>query len=211
MAGSEVARLWQRRCADEVRRGDERAWARLVREHYPQVYRMLARLCGDAHLAEDLCQETFAAAWSHIGGFAGESAIRTWLCRIAYRKFLDARRACKGGSPPVGEFIRDLPDAAAPVSSLESQEQADALYSALARLDEAARVTLVLHYMQGMSYREMESVTGEPVGTIKWRTKLALEQLGALLGADRGDEKARNKGASAAVAGDALATGPAGA
>ena len=52
------------------------------------------------------------------------------------------------------------------------------------RIDPADRVLLVLHYLQGLSYREMADVTGEPAGTIKWRTSLALGRMRNLLTAE---------------------------
>ena len=57
------------------------------------VYRFLVHLTRDEPRAEDLTQETFAAAWRGIGSFAGRSGLGTWLHRIAYGKFIDARNA----------------------------------------------------------------------------------------------------------------------
>src|SRR2546429_6920258 len=82
-----------RRLIEGLRARDSKACAQLVRDHYAAIYRLLAHLTRDVHAAEDLCQETFAAGWRKIGSFAGESSIATWLHRIAYRRFLDCRRA----------------------------------------------------------------------------------------------------------------------
>ena len=199
---------------DGVRSGDAQAWARLVREHYARIYRLLAHLTRDRHVAEDLCQETFASAWAKIATFAGGAAIGTWLHRIAYRKFLDARRTSQG-RPPASMMIEQLPptqsDQRDPLSGLLASEQALAMHAALGRLEEAQRIVIVLHYLQGLSYREMSAITGEPVGTIKWRTSAAIERLGVLLTNESSDEPRRNQKSAAALNGDALAADPAGA
>jgi RNA polymerase sigma-70 factor (ECF subfamily) len=164
---------------DDVRRGDPRAWARLVSEHHARVYRLLAHLTRDRHLAEDLCQETFAAAWAHLGTFAGDSQLATWLHRIAYRKFLDHARRAKGGPP--GDRRTDGEHRADPLGGLVIDEQTRAIHAALERMDALERAVIVLHYLQELSYREMSAVTGEPLGTVKWRTKVALERLTELM------------------------------
>jgi len=204
--------LWRRERRDwieQIRRGERSAWARLVREQHPRIYAMLVHLTRDRHAAEDLCQETFAAAWAGSGSFAGDCAIGTWLYRIAYRKFLDARRgrAAKSRAAQLDAEASYSPD---PLAGLLIEEQQRALHDAMARIgDDAARAAIVLHYLQGLSYREMVQVTGEPVGTVKWRTKAALEQLGRLLGAaattTRNDESTRDQRADPAAAGDAVA------
>ena len=68
-----------------------------------------------------------------------------------------------------------------PVVSVIADDEAEQLYRTLHELDPADRTVLVLHYLQGLSYREMASVLDEPTGTLKWRTSEALTRLRALL------------------------------
>jgi RNA polymerase sigma-70 factor, ECF subfamily len=58
-----------------------------------------------------------------------------------------------------------------------ADDEAQRLYGALQELDTADRTVLVLHYLQGLSYREMAAVLEEPTGTVKWRTAEALGRL----------------------------------
>ena len=76
-----------------LRAGRPEACAELVHAHYKIVYRFLVHLTRDIHRAEDLTQDTFAAAWAKIGTFQGRATVATWLHRIAYTKFIDAQRA----------------------------------------------------------------------------------------------------------------------
>lgn len=142
-------------------------------------------LTRDGIEAEDLTQETFAAAWEKIAAFEGRSAFGTWLHRIAYGKFVDARRAGRR-SAALAERLKARPSPAppCPLESAANDDETRRLYAVLEQVDPADRVLLVLHYLQGLSYREMADVTGEPAGTIKWRTSLALGRMRTLLTAE---------------------------
>ena len=163
MAANEVpVRSWSERLL--VRRicaSDRDACVQLVKAHHGPVYRLLFHLCRDAHLAEDLTQETFAAAWQGSGSFKGSSSLATWLHRIAYRKFVDACR--RGRHRVLGEPLDQVSDqvcsnAPGQLESVLADERCRNLYQGLARLEQAERDVLVLHYLQGLSFRQMAEV-----------------------------------------------------
>jgi len=62
---------------EALRSGNRKAFARMVDEHSPMIYRLAYRMLGDAHEAEDVLQETFMNAYRHIGSFEGRSSIKT--------------------------------------------------------------------------------------------------------------------------------------
>src|SRR5687767_7965127 len=66
-----------------ARAGDLRAWSQLYQHHFDRVFRRLCHLVGQAAIAEDLTQETFARAVVALPGFDGRAALSTWLCGIA--------------------------------------------------------------------------------------------------------------------------------
>ena len=136
----------------------------------------------DVHRAEDLTQETFTTAWERIATFEGRSTLATWLHRIAYTKFIDGQRTERRDAT-IRE--RHSSSSLAPDDPLETAmavDDARRLHRALDELDSADRAVLVLHYLQGLSYREMAAVLDEPTGTVKWRTSEALNGLRILLG-----------------------------
>ena len=96
----------ERDLLDGIRAGRRDACARLIHEHYAAIYRFLLHLVRDAAEAEDLTQETFVSAWRKIAAFEGRSALGTWLHRIAYGKFVDARRAGRR-SAALAERLRE--------------------------------------------------------------------------------------------------------
>jgi len=171
----------QRFLAD-LRAGRPEACAELVRTHYQAVYRFLAHLTRDVHAAEDLTQETFAAAWQRLGSFEGRATLATWLHRIAYTKFVDAQRAvCRHAESMKQTALMNAPSSD-PFEAVAADDEARRLYRALEELNPQERTLLVLHYLQGLSYREMATVLDEPAGTVKWRTREALGRLRAVLG-----------------------------
>jgi RNA polymerase sigma-70 factor (ECF subfamily) len=201
----------QRRLIQRAKAGDPAACAALVRAHYAAVYRLLVHLTrGDAHTAEDLCQETFAAAWAKLDSFGGASSLATWLHRIAYRRFLDSRRSAPSRTAQSRDELNDAANTRAPLADAIADEDAKELYAALDRLDDSDRQVLAMHYLSGLSYRQMAEITNEPSGTVKWRTSAALSRLRAIL-AETNDELDQRQTTSPAAGRPAPAAGPAGA
>ena len=195
--------------ARRIQRGDREACAQLVRAHHAAVYRFLFHLCRDGHAAEDLTQETFTAAWQKIGGYVGLASMSTWLHRIAYRKFLDwdRRPAFRPATGSAGGHARR--GGASPLDAVLADEWSRRLYQAVQRLDAADRDVVVLHYFQGLSYRQMAAVVGQPVGTVKWRLSAALGQLRSLIHEDSRDEQPRRAPAPLRPAADVVGAVPA--
>lgn len=168
----------ERRIFSALREGRREAYEAVIDAHYGSVYRFLVFLTREAPLAEDLTQEVFAAAWRALGGFDGRASIRTWLYRIAYNAFIDAQRrrarqaVC---AEAVGQHCAD--DTCDPVSELVAAEDVAHIRETLETLDADDRTVLVLHYVEGLSYREMAGVLDRPSGTVKWLTGRALDRL----------------------------------
>ena len=173
----------QRELVRRIQAGSREASERFVRGHYAAVYRFLVHATADVALAEDLAQETFAAAWRRIGSFEGKASLATWLHRIAYRKLVNAWRGRRRRDASVARLAlpRDNETDASPLEWLLGDEQGRQVYEAVQSLEEGARVLIALHYFQGLSFREMAEVLEEPVGTVKWKTSRALARLKASL------------------------------
>jgi RNA polymerase sigma-70 factor, ECF subfamily len=166
-----------------ILQGDREACGQLVRLHYAPIYQLLANLSRNVHLAEDLTQETFAAAWANLESFAGASSFKTWLHRIAYCKFIDAYR--RKDRSPDSEQNREIQliesNCATPLETATANEESGRLFAAIRCLKLEEHHIIVLHYLQGLSFKEVAEVTGEPAGTVRWRAGLALENLRRLL------------------------------
>jgi RNA polymerase sigma-70 factor (ECF subfamily) len=193
-----------RRLLVNVRAGRADACAALVRDHYKTIYRFLVHMLRDVHRAEDLTQETFVTAWEHIATFQGRSTLATWLHRIAYTKFVDSQRAERRGANMLERLTSSTPPPVDPLESAMAVDEARRLQRAVNELEPAERAAIVLHYFQGLSYREMAAVVGEPTGTVKWRTREALNRLRILLGEGSSDHdiaKTADFGSNSRIAG----------
>jgi RNA polymerase sigma-70 factor (ECF subfamily) len=183
-----------------LRAGRPEACAGLIRAHYQKVYRFLVHLTRDIHQAEDLTQETFAAAWEKITTFQGRATLATWLHRIAYTKFIDAQRAQRRATRILERLPGPKGSPADPYETIMADEESQRLYQTLQGLDAPDRTLIVLHYLQGLSYREMASVLDEPTGTVKWRTAEALNRLRALLSEEVSNHAPRKTSESGPIA-----------
>lgn len=168
----------ERRILKALREGRRESYVSVVDAHYRSVYRFLLFLGRDASLAEDLTQEVFASAWRSLDDFRGESSIRTWLHRIAYHAFVDVQRRRQREQAVAGVLGSGGCDlAGGPLAEIVADESLLEVGRALQDLDVDERTVLLLHYADGLSYREMADALGRPDGTLKWITSRALVKL----------------------------------
>jgi RNA polymerase sigma factor (sigma-70 family) len=143
---------------------DQRAFEQLVRRHQSMVRAQLRRLLhGDEAMADDLAQETFLLAWRKLDQFRGDARFSTWVYRIAYACFLQARRLKSWSERKAGDDheIEQLP------ALSESTDLQLDLARAMQRLSQAEQ-TVLLHCVQlGLSHEETAYVLEMPLGTVK--------------------------------------------
>ena len=184
------------RCSDEdlllrARRGDSKSFAHLVRRYERELYGYLRRYLGDDSLAEDVFQNTFLQLHLKSGQFQPGHPVRPWLYTIATNQAIDALRrngrhqavsldeyretSGEGESQRLMEMLetREL----GPVELSASLEQAERIRASVELLPDFLRQVLVLAYYQGLKYREIASIVGIPVGTVKSRLHAALVRL----------------------------------
>lgn len=139
---------------------------RLYDEHAGRVYALCLRMTADPAEAESLTQDVFVRAWTRLSTFRGESAIGTWLHRLAVNVVLGRRRGDTRRERHVvlEEDPGTLPGAA--VSGAPVDARID-LERAIASLPEGARTMLVLHDIEGYTHEEIAAMTGSAVGTTK--------------------------------------------
>lgn len=173
--------------------GDRAEFARLVDEYSSPIYRLGLRMLGNPQDAEDVLQNTFLNALTHIQNFEGRSSLATWLYRIAANEALMLLRKKK---PEVNieemegeEDAEDLHPArfvdwsALPEDELLSDEGKKALDDAIQQLPESLRLVFLLRDVEGLSIKETAdalNLTETNVKTRLLRARLALrEQLSA--------------------------------
>lgn len=182
--------------------GDRAEFARLVDAYSSPIYRLGLRMLGNPQDAEDVLQNTFLSALTHIAEFEGRSSLATWLYRIAANEALMLLRRKK---PEVNlddfdtdEETEDLLPArfvdwsALPEDQLLSGEGKKALDQAIQTLPESMRLVFLLRDVEGLSIKETAealNLTETNVKTRLLRARLFLrEQLSVYYG-----ERVRSK------------------
>ena len=174
----------ERQNLKNIRKGRRKAYEAVVRQNYMAIYRFMAYLTTDVRQAEDLTQETFLAAWANIDKFKGRASLGTWLHNIAYNKFIDSKRKCQRRTVLLNKLKQHhsgVPETLDPVNQVITDESSRLLYEALRQLESCDYVLILLHYIQGLSFRQMAEVLDKPAGTIKWQISRALKKLRAFL------------------------------
>jgi RNA polymerase sigma-70 factor, ECF subfamily len=152
---------------DGAKRGDQDAFALLVK-HYDPGLRILAyRLLRDPDRMDDALQEAYLKAFRSLSSFRGESKLGTWLYRIVYNACLDELKRDRS--------LIQLPldNAAEPTDPRPDVSEALAgrrrLAEALAELALEERAAVLLVDAQGFDYRSAGEVLGVPEGTVASR------------------------------------------
>jgi RNA polymerase sigma factor (sigma-70 family) len=156
-------------------RGDQNAFGELVRRHQSPVRGFLARMTrGDAHLADDLAQETFLKAWQKLKTYRGGARFSTWLFGIAFNEF---RMASRRRKELALEDVDESPlETQEPPAARDSHLRLD-LTEALKVLNSNERSAVLLCCQNGLSHEEAAQVLDCPIGTVKTNILRGKEKL----------------------------------
>ena len=150
--------------------GNKRAFDLLMREYQSPVRRFfLSQTLGDEMLSDDLAQDTFVKAYTHISQYRGTSSFLTWLTRIAYNVWYDH---CRSAKPEVGSEQLKVNTLFTSQSSLQMD-----LYNALAQLRDEERTCITLQLVDGYAIDEIAGITKMPAGTVKSHLKRGKEKM----------------------------------
>lgn len=176
---------------DLVRRaqaGDTEAFGELVERNRRAVFRAALAAVGSPAEADDVAQEAFVTAFRKLGGFRGESAFRTWMLAITWRKAIDRRASMTRWlrqtvtQVDFGEDTPDIMDSTPSRSRSQEEELATAelqrtLRRLIGTLPKKLRDALLLAGSGEHSYEQIGEMLGAPVGTVKWRVSEARKML----------------------------------
>lgn len=156
---------------------NKRAFDTLVKKYQSPVRRFfLHQTLGDEELSDDLAQETFIKAYTHIASFRNLSSFSTWLYRIAYNIFYDYIRTRKETSGLEDWEV----DASYQTAQRDVGQKMD-IYRGLAQLKEAERTCITLYYMEDLAIDKISTITGLPSGTVKSHLSRGKEKLANFL------------------------------
>jgi RNA polymerase sigma factor (sigma-70 family) len=129
----------------------------LLNNHRGLIYKVCSLYCRDKDDREDLFQEIVLQIWKSFKSFRGESAISTWMYRIALNTAIThlrkEKRSVNDTTSLQGIEIPDLNE------SDEKEAQLTQLFTAIEKLDKLEK-SIVLLYLDGKSYDEISEITG---------------------------------------------------
>jgi RNA polymerase sigma-70 factor (ECF subfamily) len=170
--------LEERELVRRARRGDERAFAELVRMHQEIAFRIAYLISGNE--AEDAVQDGVLKAWRALGRFRPGAPFRPWQLRIVANEARNRRRSSGRRAALALRVEReDVSGGAAPSpeTAVLAADERERLLTALDGLPDDARLVLACRYLLELSEAETAAALGVRRGTVKSRTSRALERL----------------------------------
>jgi RNA polymerase sigma-70 factor, ECF subfamily len=155
-----------------VRQGDQGAMAEVFDRYGRAVYSVALRILKDTGHAEDVMQEIFFQVWRNSDSFVqGRGSLGAWLVVIARNRSIDLLRRRK----PT-DSVEDVVLASSTNLASEAEHNAmiEKVQKVLKDLPTEQQRSMELAFFEGLSHSEIAEKTGEPLGTVKTRIRLAL-------------------------------------
>jgi RNA polymerase sigma-70 factor (ECF subfamily) len=170
----------------QVARGDQAAFATVYDGVAAQVFGLVSRVVRDPAQSEEVTQEVMLDVWRTASRFdPHRGSALAWLMTLAHRRAVDRVRSGQAAA------ARELRMAATEtgydvvVEEVESRLEAQRVRRCLDSLTELQRESVTLAYYGGYTYREVASLLGVAVGTVKTRMRDGLIRLRDCLGPDQ--------------------------
>ncbi len=152
------------------------------------VFSLAFQVTSDAAVAEEITQEVFLQIWNKATTYqSSQGKVTTWITSVARHRAIDSLR--RRGARPEGHQIDfedseepDLVDPVAVEEQVEFSQRSKAVRRAIARLPPDQKKALALAFFKGLTHQEIAEQTGEPLGTVKTRIRLAMIKLKQILG-----------------------------
>lgn len=156
------------------------------------IYSLAIRIMGKPERAEEVVQEVFIKLWRKPHSYDPQrGAFINWVLGVTHNQAIDElqrernhERSVSHSLPTAGEeeLSIDVPDPTAdPADQAWYSVRLDIVREALMRLPQAQREVIELAYFSGLTQVEIAVRLAEPLGTIKTRTRLALQKLKVIL------------------------------
>jgi RNA polymerase sigma factor (sigma-70 family) len=164
--------------AEVARWGDHAAFERIYLRYVKAVKTVAMQVCHSKPIAEEVAQHTFMALWQRAEHLASSSVrLRPWLTTVARNAAIDYLRSGCAAVVPLADADQRPAEELGPEGSALAGESTDELRRALATLSAEQREVIELVYFQGVTFQAASDATGEPLGTVKSRVRLALKHL----------------------------------
>jgi RNA polymerase sigma-70 factor, ECF subfamily len=170
-----------------ARARDEAAIRSIMQANNRRLYRLARGILRNDSEAEDVVQETYVRAFTHLDGFRGDSSLATWLARIAMNEALGRLRRQRPSVDPgtlapgvleaqIIQFPLSAPSED-PEKSMAQREIQHVVEHAIDELPEAFRIVFITRVIEGMNVEETADILGLKPETVKTRLHRARTML----------------------------------
>lgn len=139
--------------------------------HWPKVFRLCMSYVNDADIAKDLAQETFVKVWQQLPKFRNDSAVGTWIFRIASNTCLSQIQ--KDKRMPKSELPLEMKDEA---SDTNMEKDIQFLHKCISELKEVERIIISLE-LEGVDQKEIAEIVGLSQGNVRVKVHRIKEKL----------------------------------
>ncbi|MDQ3928329.1 MAG: sigma-70 family RNA polymerase sigma factor [Chloroflexota bacterium] len=168
--------------------GDAAALEALYERYVRQCFGLALRMVVEPALAEEVVQEVFLKLWSRPQSYSAQKGtFVSWLLSLVHHRCVDELRkrarteVALGGDEP-GDLLNTRPDPQPdPSEQVWLMEQQRMVRQALSTLPENQRLVLELAYFGGLSQSQIAEKLSQPLGTVKTRMRMGLQNLRQLL------------------------------
>ena len=167
-----------------VLKGDDAAFSVLVKKYQKPVHALVWRKIGDFHIAEEITQDTFLKAYQRLSTLKKPQRFASWLyviatnyCKMWIRKKRLSMQSLEDINSTALERSTYSGYVIAENEQTTAEAQREVVRKLLAKLQESERTVITLHYLGGMTYKEISEFLGVSVGTIKTRVYRARQRL----------------------------------
>ncbi len=176
-------------------KGDERAYAELMRFYREPIYLMLLRMTHDPIEADDLTIETFSKAFKQLNSYSPQNAFSTWLFSIASNSGIDFVRRRRLNTVPLStmsvtneddHYEYPIPSGDAnPEEVLIDHQRSTLLRQVVDQLKPRYRRIVEMRYFEELSYEEIAERLQLPLGTVKIQIRRARLLLSEIIKCDK--------------------------
>lgn len=155
-----------------------KAFEVVVRQYSEQLYWQVRRIVLTHEDSNDVLQNVFIKAWSHLDSFRNDSKLSTWLYRIAINESLDFVRRCKN----INAVSADAEDSGVANMLLadeyfDGNETEAMLQEAISTLPDVQRTVFNLRYFDNMRYSEISKILATSEGALKASYHIAVKKI----------------------------------
>ncbi|MCR5366001.1 MAG: sigma-70 family RNA polymerase sigma factor [Prevotella sp.] len=155
-----------------------KAFEQVVREYGEQLYWQIRRLVLVHEDADDVLQNVFIKAWSHLDDFHQDSRLSTWLYRIAVNESLDFLRKQKNNSMIHTDDVESgVANMLVADNYFDGDETQALLQEAISQLPEVQRTVFTLRYYDEMKYSEISQLLKTSEGSLKASYHIAVKKI----------------------------------